>query len=143
MHKINFNSADRECPLPEEQILQDFIVRLFDKEKKYLSNIQYVFCSDDFLLKINRDHLQHDYYTDIITFDLSEDSHTIGEIYISIDRVRENAMDLHISFEQELLRVVFHGALHLCGYGDKTPTEEKLMRQKEDEYLEQFALLRQ
>ncbi|WP_315819080.1 rRNA maturation RNase YbeY [Paraflavitalea speifideaquila] len=90
-------------------------------------------------MEINRQYLQHDYFTDIITFNLS--SHpapVIGEIYISIDRVRDNAQQFSTTFRDELHRVIFHGALHLCGYKDKTAKEEKLMRAKEDEYLTRY-----
>lgn len=99
----------------------------------------YIFCSDEYLLNINKAHLQHDYYTDIITFDLSvSKSETIGEIYISIDRVRDNAANLKVSIKEELHRVIFHGALHLCGYKDKTPKHEKEMRRAEDKYLSMY-----
>jgi rRNA maturation RNase YbeY len=111
-----------------------FIGRAFPS----LTSLQYVFCSDPYLLQINKDFLQHDFYTDIITFELSADplgSGVEGEIYISIDRVRENAQELGVPIQQELLRVIFHGALHLCGFKDKTSAQEKQMRAKEEEYL--------
>ncbi len=112
---------------------------LFKKEKTKLEQLQYIFCSDDYLLEINKQHLQHNYYTDIITFDLSEKSNAvIGEIYISVDRVKENARNYSVSFKQELLRVIFHGALHLCGYKDKTEKDQVLMRKAEDKYLQYF-----
>lgn len=95
-----------------------------------------MFCSDEFLLQINREYLQHDYYTDIITFDLSDPGGPVrGEIYISVDRVRENAKDLGTTLRKELLRVIFHGALHLCGYKDKTRQEQARMRDLEEKYL--------
>ncbi len=96
----------------------------------------YIFCSDEYLLQINREHLKHDFYTDIITFDLSETGRqTIGEIYISIDRVREDAGYLGVTIKEELHRVIFHGALHLCGYKDKTPKHARQMRAAEDRCL--------
>jgi rRNA maturation RNase YbeY len=111
-------------------------------------NLEYVFCSDEYLLGINRKHLHHDDYTDIITFDLSEEpiedesSKSIdGLIYISLVRVTENAEKYHVSLFHELARVMVHGVLHLCGYGDKTPEEQLLMRAKEDEYLSEFDQL--
>lgn len=101
--------------------------------------LSYVFCTDEYLLTINRDFLQHDYYTDIITFELSEPGQPVmGEIYISIDRVRDNAKIHQESFQRELHRVIFHGALHLCGYRDKTKKEQEEMRRKENEYLKRY-----
>jgi probable rRNA maturation factor len=127
--KINFR-------LGERRKLKRFIDSLINKEKKKLSSINYVFCNDQALLKINRTYLNHDFYTDIISFDLSDSSTNIlGEIYISIDRVRENAEIFRNSFKDELHRVIFHGVLHLCGYNDKTNRETKLMRKKENLYL--------
>ena len=113
------------------------VVTLFKKEGKKLAELQYIFVSDDRLLEINREFLQHDFYTDIITFPLSQPRHPmVGEIYISVDRVRENAREFGSTIKKELLRVIFHGALHLCGYGDKTPSEERKMRQLEEKYLD-------
>ncbi|WP_366206997.1 rRNA maturation RNase YbeY [Flavihumibacter sp. CACIAM 22H1] len=114
-------------------------MQLFKKEKKSLELLNYIFCTDEYLLDINRSFLQHDYYTDIITFELAEKGEpTQGEVYISIDRVRDNAKLHGQSFQRELHRVIFHGALHLCGYRDKTKKEETLMRQKEEEYLSYY-----
>ena len=119
--------------------LKAFIEQIFRKEGKKLGGLNYVFCSDKELLKINRDFLQHDYYTDIISFGLSAPNEPVqAEIYISIDRVKENAQTLGVSFRKELHRVIFHGALHLCGYGDKTTKEEAQMRKKEDQYLSKY-----
>ena len=119
--------------------LKTFIHSIFRREGKKLDTISYIFCSDNYLLEINKQFLRHNYYTDIITFDLSESSKsTIAEVYISVDRVRDNAQNFNSSFKQEIHRVIFHGALHLCGYKDKTPKEEILMRRKEDEYLKRY-----
>lgn len=116
--------------------LKSFITTVFRKEKKRLREIHYIFCSDDYLLEINRQHLQHDYYTDIITFGLSDPGQPIqAEVYISIDRVRDNARQLNYSIKEELHRVVFHGALHLCGYKDKRAKDQRIMRKMEDKYL--------
>ncbi len=105
-------------------------------ENKTIQLLNIVLCSDEFLLTLNQKHLNHDYYTDVITFDLSEQSGLIeGEIYISVDRVKENAKLLQQQFIDELHRVMVHGLLHLCGYKDKTPSQQKIMRNKEDEYL--------
>jgi probable rRNA maturation factor len=98
-----------------------------------------IFCSDNYLLAINQNALAHDYYTDIITFDLSESSkEIIGEIYISVDRVLDNAIQLNFTYKQEVHRVLFHGALHLCGYGDKSKKQILEMRSKEDYYLNKY-----
>lgn len=129
--------------LKQRKPLKLFIDYLFKKEGKNIQSLNIIFCSDLYLLEINKQHLQHNFYTDIITFDLSESptSSIIGELYISIDRVRDNATTLSFNFTTELLRVVFHGALHLCGYKDKTYKEVKMMRLKEDEYLHLFKSL--
>lgn len=133
--KVHFYFEQKGFNLENRNQLKRFIESIFAKEKKRLSHINYIFCSDKRLLEINRKFLNHDFYTDIITFDLSEGRGTEAEIYISIDRVRENAKNLGYSFKSELHRVIFHGALHLCGYGDKTKKEKEKMRKKEDLYL--------
>ena len=123
----------KKIGLKDRQNVRATIHRLFNREKKKLAELQYVFVSDDRLLEINREFLQHDDYTDIITFPLSRANEPVsGEIYISVDRVRENAREFGTTIQLELLRVIFHGALHLCGYGDKTPKEEKIMRKMEE-----------
>lgn len=119
--------------------LKEFIKAVFRKEGKSLEELNYVFCSDKELLRINKDFLRHNYYTDIITFDLSESGRAIrGEIYISAERVRDNALKLGVSFKSELHRVIFHGVLHLCGYDDKNEKLSRIMRGKEDFYLNQY-----
>lgn len=101
-----------------------------------LTSLNYIFCTDKFLLNINRKYLDHDDYTDIISFDLSSDKGEVeGEIYISLDRVKDNAKKFGRSFKEEVARVLFHGALHLCGYKDKTKSQKKQMREKETYYL--------
>jgi rRNA maturation RNase YbeY len=143
MAKINFRSGDRAFAFPNKTLIKSFIEKLIKKEGGTLSEINYIFCSDDFLLNMNRDFLQHDYYTDIITFGLSDKNQPIeAEIYISIDRVKDNARSLENSYQQEMLRVIFHGALHLCGYKDKTKSEISTMRAKEDQYLQLFTKIR-
>ena len=134
---IKFSYANVSSILiKNKKSIKDLISQIFLKEGKVLGRLQYVFCQDDYLLEINQSHLQHDYYTDIITFDLSDTlDETVGEIYISIDRVKENSTQHQTIFDQEILRVIFHGALHLCGYRDKTKREITIMRQKEEEYL--------
>jgi probable rRNA maturation factor len=115
--------------------LKKDILGIFKKEKKTLRSLNYIFCTDNYLLQINKHHLKHNNLTDIITFDLSENEETEGEIYISLDRVFENAKEFNSSKLNELKRVIFHGALHLCGYKDKKPGDIRVMRAKEDFYL--------
>lgn len=136
MQTIYFRSADKAFNYPKKNALKQLIEFLFKNEKKTLNQLTYVFCSDEYLLNINRSFLQHDYYTDIISFDLSEQpNQIIGEIYVSLDRIKDNAAQLNTTFQEETLRVLFHGALHLCGYKDKTPAQIKKMRKKEEQYL--------
>ena len=133
---------EKKTRVNKSKALKQFIASIFNKEAKALDTLTYVFCSDSYLLNINRQYLQHDFYTDIISFNLSDhpDSPIIGEIYISTDRVKDNASIHHTNFEQELHRVIFHGALHLCGYKDKTKAQQKEMRAKEDFYLSKYGL---
>lgn len=137
---IQFSNADVTPSFKGKTALKGMLRDLFEQEGKKLTSLHYVFCSDEYLLQINKDFLQHDYYTDIITFEMADNPPTgvEGEIYISVDRVRENARDLGIRFYEELLRVIFHGALHLCGYKDKTEKDAKRMRGMEDKYLGLF-----
>jgi probable rRNA maturation factor len=136
---VKFFTLEPLRELKDRRKLKSFIERLVVKEKKRLAQLGFVFCSDDYLLKINQDFLQHDYFTDIITFDLSTSASEIeGEIYISIDRVRDNARMLEVDIVDELHRVIFHGVLHLCGYKDKLKTDKALMRKKEDYYLKRY-----
>jgi len=136
---IQFFFLEQNISLANRTALKEFIATLFIKEKKKVGELSYIFCSDEYLLQINRSHLKHNYYTDIITFDLSNSPRTIiGEVYVSTDRVRNNAADLGVSIKEELHRVIFHGALHLCGYKDKTNRDAKEMRAAEDRYLAQY-----
>lgn len=136
---IYFSAHEVRVGLKDRTRLKAFITGLFQREEQGLANLRYVFCTDEYLLKINNEFLQHDTYTDIVTFELSPDAEvTEGEIYISIDRVKENAAYFGVTENYELHRVMFHGALHLCGYKDKTKKDEALMRQKEDEYLQLY-----
>lgn len=138
---VIFSYADRTLTIKKKTVLKRFIKNIFESEQKELDNLTYVFCSDEFLLDINRRFLQHNFYTDIITFDLSEkNSKKIsGEIYLSIDRVKDNAKTMNISFETEMQRVIFHGALHLCGFGDKKKSEIAIMREREDHYIRLYS----
>ncbi|WP_439480010.1 rRNA maturation RNase YbeY [Chryseobacterium aquaticum] len=107
-------------------------------EEKKLGEINYIFCDDEYLLKINQDYLQHDYYTDIITFDSVKGKTISGEIFVSLQRISDNASTLSKNYEEELRRVLAHGILHLCGYKDKTEDEETEMRKKEDFYIAKY-----
>jgi rRNA maturation RNase YbeY len=102
---------------------------------KEAGNITYIFCSDDEILQINKYYLNHDYYTDIITFDYTENNQISGDLFISLDTVKSNAEELGTDYQEELHRVMVHGILHLCGFNDKTPQEEQMMREKENEAL--------
>ena len=126
------------CTLRNRSNLKDFISSVFKKENRTLDNLDLIFCSDAYLLQINQDFLGHSDLTDIITFDLSDELESSAEIYISIDRVRENARTFGVSVENELHRVIFHGVLHLCGYKDKKPGDIKVIRLKENEYLQKY-----
>lgn len=137
--KVCFFFPNVNIRLSNRTDLKKHIESVFKKENRKLEFLNYIFCSDSDLLKINRKFLKHDFYTDIITFDLSENSAIKGEVYISVDRVRENALKLGVSFKSELHRVIFHGMLHLCGYNDKSRAEKKLIRAKEDFYLKNYS----
>lgn len=137
--QVHFHFADKRTRLPASSLLKSFLLDLFRLENTSLITLRYIFCSDSYLLDINRQFLNHDYLTDIISFPLSEEGQPVeGEIYISIDRVKDNAGQYQVQFQEELLRVIFHGALHLCGYRDKTKNDKMLMRTKEDHYLERW-----
>jgi len=124
-----------EIPGINSEFLFAWFTQVCELESKSLGDLNLIFCSDEFLLQMNREHLDHDYYTDIITFDYTVDRLVSGDLFISIDRVLDNALDLSIDFMDELSRVCVHGLLHLCGYKDKSAADELLMRSKEDEML--------
>lgn len=124
-----------------ESVNTDYTIWLKDiilSEGKKLGEINYIFCDDEYLLKVNQDYLQHDYYTDIITFDYVKGKTISGEIFVSLQRISDNASTLSKNYEEELRRVLAHGILHLCGYKDKTEQEEQLMRSKEDFYIAKY-----
>lgn len=139
---INFHFADTKSSLPPRRKLKAFLIDLFVSEETPLNQLDYVFCSDPYLRNINITYLDHDYSTDIITFPLSEKGEPVqGEVYISIDTVKDNASRFNTTFNNELLRVIFHGALHLCGYKDKSSKDQKLMTKMEDLYLSKWSLI--
>ncbi|WP_435355337.1 rRNA maturation RNase YbeY [Emticicia sp. SJ17W-69] len=133
---INFHTEDINFKVEKPIKTKKWLKKVIEMEGFELSEINYIFCSDEYLHKINLEYLDHDTLTDIITFDNSEEKNLIeGDIFVSIDRVNDNAKDFNSSFEQELQRVLVHGVLHLCGYYDKSIEDEKQMRAKEDFYL--------
>ena len=134
--KITFFSEDVSFKLSSPNKVRRWIKEVILLEKHTLSEISYIFCSDDYLHNMNVQYLNHDTLTDIITFDNSEEEDQIeGDIFISVDRVKENATQLNLPFDTELHRVMIHGILHLCGYKDKTSADNELMRKKEDACL--------
>ena len=136
---ISFNKADKNLTLGNRVALRTFIEKQFKKQGKEIQSLQYVFCSDQYLLNINKTFLNHDYYTDIISFDLSETKAVlIGEVYISVDRVKDNTITHQTAFTEEILRVIFHGALHFCGFKDKKPADAKEMRTQENKWLKSY-----
>jgi probable rRNA maturation factor len=137
--KVNFLSDGVNIKIPDKISLMRFIEEIFKNEKKRLCSVTYVFCSDRKLRKINKEYLGHNYFTDIITFDLSENGAPVSaDIYISVDRIRKNAKNLNQSYKSEFHRVVFHGVLHLCGYKDKNRTDVFKMRKMEEKYLNKY-----
>jgi len=138
---IRFFNEDSPYKLPQKQATRQWLKQQAEAEGFRVGDLNYIFCSDEHVLQVNRDYLQHDYYTDIITFDQSEEDDLIeGDIFISVDRVADNAQQLGVEPATEMRRVLAHGLLHLCGYGDKLPEEELTMRAKEDEWLAKLAL---
>jgi len=131
---IIFHSEDIEFELDQQEQTKRWITEVIERENGKLHFLNYIFCSDAYLLKLNQDYLQHDTLTDIITFPYREDV-IESDIFISIERVKENADLLNTSFREELMRVIIHGVLHLLGFPDKTKEEKELMRKKEDEVL--------
>ena len=133
---ISYNNIDNNFRIKDKIKIKKWILKSIEAEKKNVNFISFNFCSDDFILELNNNALKHNYYTDIITFELNNKNENIeGDIYISVDRVKENAKILKESFTDELHRVIIHGVLHLCGYKDKSSKESKKMREKENYYL--------
>ena len=137
-YRISFNFKQSSHILKNKRLLKKYIANIFVKETRVLDSLDFIFCTDEDLLAFNNQFLKHDYYTDILTFDLSTSESIVGEIYISLDRIRENAQSFHTSLKAELHRVIFHGILHLCGYKDSTRKEKQIMREKEEEYLKKY-----
>jgi len=138
--EILFNSEEIDFSLTYPNIIIDWITETIVKEGALVGEISYIFCNDNYLHKINMEHLHHDTFTDIITFDYTEGKTLNSDIFISLERVKENANTYNTSFENELHRVIIHGVLHLLRYNDKTEAEIKLMRVKEDFYLSLLSI---
>lgn len=134
---ISFN-YELDFQLDNEEVFSSWISKVILSENKKEGDINYIFCDDEYILEINKQYLDHDYYTDIISFDYSVGNELHGDIFISIDRVTENATDFNVTFNDELKRVLIHGILHYCGYKDKSDEEERIMRLKEDEKIKMF-----
>ena len=134
---ISFN-YETDFLLDNETQFYDWISRVILSENKKEGDINYIFCDDEYIFEINKQYLDHDYYTDIISFDYSVGNELNGDIFVSIDRVKENAIDFNATFDDELKRVIIHGILHYCGYKDKSEEDEALMRSKEDEKTKMF-----
>jgi probable rRNA maturation factor len=136
---ILFENIDREVPNFDSELFVSALSKLILIEGKTVDAVNVVFCSDEHLLQMNKAYLEHDYYTDIITFDYCVDNLVSGDLFISIDRVEDNARNGAVDFLNELARVCAHGVLHLCGYKDKSEADARLMRSKENEYLPLFG----
>lgn len=132
---IEYCTEDVTMPNLNLERLNSWIEEVAESYRKNLGELCYIFCTDDYILTVNQEHLQHDYYTDIITFDYSEDNIISGDLFISLDTVRTNADKFSQVFETELMRVVIHGILHLCGLSDKSLEDEKSMRKAEEQAL--------
>jgi len=136
MPSIRFFYEDIDFKITHPRKTQSWLKAVLQAENKKLSTVNYIFCSDAYLLEINIQYLNHNTYTDIITFDGSDQPDLIeGDIYISIDRVKENAKEFDSTLDNELHRVIIHGVLHLIGYNDKNSKQKLVMRRKEDAYL--------
>lgn len=133
---IFFHSEEIDFQLKKKKKVRNWLIELAKTEDKTIEELNYIFCSDEYLLEVNKEHLDHDYFTDVITFDYCEDNLISGDIFISIDRVKENAASFGKTFKNELRRVMAHGLLHLMGYKDKNEADEAEMRKMEDFALE-------
>lgn len=134
---ISFN-YETDFELDNVEQYEDWISRIIESEGFDQGEINYIFCDDEYLHKINVEYLDHDTLTDIISFDYTVGNLIQGDIFVSVERVKDNANDFNVSFEEELKRVLSHGVLHYCGYKDKSPKDEALMRSKEEEKMQMF-----
>lgn len=134
---INFN-YETEFSLDNEEAIALWLSRVIASESKKEGEVNYIFCDDEYLHKINVEYLNHDTLTDVISFDYSVGNEINGDCFISVERVKDNALDFNVSFDEEIKRVLAHGILHYCGYKDKTESDEAIMRQKEDDKIALF-----
>lgn len=139
---IFFHSEEIDFKLKKKKKVRNWLIELANTEEKTIEELSYIFCSDEYLLEVNKEHLDHDYFTDVITFDYCDNKVISGDIFISIDRVKENAESFGKSFKNELRRVMAHGLLHLMGYKDKNEADEAEMRKMEDFALELIIKLK-
>jgi rRNA maturation RNase YbeY len=137
---IYFYNEDVKYVLVSKQKIRSWLLSVIEQEQKEVGIVSYIFCSDNYLLEMNKQYLEASYYTDVITFDYTEGSSVSGDIFISVDRVKENAKLYGQKYFQEMLRVILHGVLHLCGYKDKRKQEIEQMRAKENYYLQKIGL---
>lgn len=133
---IYYNSEDTKLPKIQKRKITQWIKSVAEKHNYKIGDISYIFCSDEVILRVNREYLQHDYFTDIITFDYTEGDKISGDLFISLDTVKTNAEKFGTPYEEELHRVIIHGILHLCGIDDKGPGEREVMEQNENDALE-------
>jgi rRNA maturation RNase YbeY len=142
-YRVKFHYIDVQEKWNSRRLIATWVSALLKEEAVDYGDLTYIFCNDSYLIKLNVDYLNHDTYTDILTFNTNYDGKQgiVGEIYISTERVKANALEFRTPFFTELCRVIFHGALHLCGYDDTTKKLKTVMRSKEDYYLNSFGLL--
>ena len=141
--KIRFHDLDVKSGLTKRTILKSFLISMIKLERYKVEKVDFIFCKDEYLLELNQRHLKHNYYTDTMTFLFSQRGEPLqGEIYISIDRIKENAKTYRVSYSDELIRVIIHSCLHLCGYKDDTPRLKKSMTNVQEKYLQQWYVSR-
>ena len=138
---IEYCAEDISMPSMDEALMEKWIHAVADSHNKQVGELCYIFCSDEYILNVNKEHLNHDYYTDIITFDYCEGDMLAGDLFLSLDTVRTNAEKFSEVFEREFLRVCIHGILHLCGFPDKAEDEARVMREEEEKALLLYASL--
>lgn len=139
---ISFDIKNISWPDIDVRKVDIWLREIASRYNRKIGNLNYLFCDDEEILRVNREFLQHDYYTDIITFDYSFKERVSGDLFISIDTVKTNAEELNVPFQQELLRVIVHGLLHLCGIDDKGPGEREIMEEHEDSALKLYASMK-
>jgi rRNA maturation RNase YbeY len=136
---ISYETKDAPFPTIKRRLVSAWLKQIITQYQKRVGDLTYIFCSDAELLQMNNTYLKHNYYTDIITFDYSEDDTVSGDVFISLDTVKSNSEKFHTDYSEELHRVMVHGILHLCGFRDKSPEEAKVMREKENDALKLYG----